>query len=75
MNTETKVHEHNMAQFEEKYGVYRNAYNAGKSDVIQAFVERVKKSLEQYDDTDGIKKKYVIQILDKYLKEALGNED
>lgn len=53
MNTETKVHEHNMAQSEEKYGVYRNAYDAGKSDALKEYAERVKKSLEQYEDTDG----------------------
>ena len=70
MNTETRVHEHNMAQFEEKYGTYRRAFNAGKSDALKEYAERVKKSLQQYEDTDLIK-----QILDKYLKEALGNED
>lgn len=52
--------------------LYRNTYNAGKKDALEKFVDDVKKTLnQQHEDTDLIKKKYVIQILDKYLEEAL----
>ena len=52
--------------------LYRNTYNAGKRDALEEYVDRVKKTIDQqHEDTDLIKKKYVIQILDKYLKEAL----
>lgn len=55
--------------------LYRNTYNAGKKDALEEYVDRVKKTIDQqHEDTDLIKKEYVIQILDKYLKEALGDE-
>lgn len=55
--------------------LYRNTYNAGKRDALEEYVDRVKKTIDQqHEDTDLIKKKYVIQILDKYLEEALEDE-
>jgi hypothetical protein len=55
--------------------LYRNTYNAGKRDALEEYVDRVKKTIDQqHEDTDLIKKEYVIQILDKYLKEALEDE-
>ena len=55
--------------------LYRNTYNAGKRDALEEYVDMVKKTInQQYEDTDLIKKEYVIQILDKYLEEALEDE-
>ena len=55
--------------------LYKNTYNAGKKDALEEYVDRVKKTIDQqHEDTDLIKKEYVIQILDKYLKEALEDE-
>ncbi len=52
--------------------LYKNTYNAGKRDGLEEYVDRIKKTLDQqHEDTDLIKKEYVIQILDKYLEEAL----
>lgn len=60
---------------EGELNLYRNTYNAGKKDALEEYVDRVKKTIDQqHEDTDLIKKKYVIQILDKYLKEALEDE-
>jgi hypothetical protein len=59
----------------EDLNLYRNTYNAGKKDALEEYVDRVKKTIDQqHEDTDFIKKEYVIQILDKYLKEALEDE-
>ena len=60
---------------EGELNLYRNTYNAGKRDALEEYVDRVKKTIDQqHEDTDLIKKEYVIQILDKYLKEALEDE-
>lgn len=60
---------------EGELNLYRNTYNAGKKDALEEYVDRVKKTIDQqHEDTDLIKKEYVIQILDKYLKEALEDE-
>ena len=57
---------------EGELNLYRNTYNAGKRDALEEYVDRIKKTLDQqHEDTDLIKKEYVIQILDKYLEEAL----
>lgn len=60
---------------EGELNLYRNTYNAGKRDGLEEYVDRVKKTIDQqYEDTDLIKKEYVIQLLDKYLEEALEDE-
>lgn len=74
MNTETKIHEHDM----EKYDTYRNAYNAGKSDALKEFVSQVTDRLNKHNDLIGVNgivhEKAVIKVLNEYMKEALGDE-
>ena len=80
MNTETKVHEYHLKTSNRAYGqtaqeIYTRAYNAGKTDAIKEFVQKVK------DDIDRLPRKVghipiadVDIILSYRMKEALGNE-
>ena len=80
MNTETKVREYHLKTSNRAYGqtaqeIYTRAYNAGKTDAIKEFVQKVK------DDIDRLPRKVghipiadVDIILSYRMKEALGNE-
>lgn len=83
MNTETKVHEYHLKTSNRAYGqtvaqeIYKRAYNAGKSDAIQAFVGRVKKDIGHMKfigNNDFAIKREIEQVIDKRMKEALGDK-
>lgn len=73
MNTETKVHEHDMKK--EKYDIYKKAYNAGKSDAILEFVEMVKKDIGAFvgEDDEFVNdlKKRLYKVLDDRKDEVI----
>ena len=52
--------------------LYRNTFEAGRRAGMQDLAEKIGKYIERtYEDTDFIKRKYILQIIDKHLKEAL----
>lgn len=51
--------------------LYRNTYNAGKKDALEAFVDRMKDSLKRIYGEDDVPIKNIFELLDQYLKEAL----
>lgn len=52
--------------------LYRNTFEAGRRAGVQDLAEKIGKYIERtYEDTDFIKRKYILQIIDKHLKEAL----
>jgi hypothetical protein len=76
MNTEMKVRDYD--NFMAVHDVYTRAYNAGKTDVIKIFVERIKKDIGHMKFIDGNAfaiKREIEQVINKRMREALGNED
>lgn len=76
MNTEMKVRDHD--NFMAVHDIYTRAYNAGKTDVIKAFVERIKKDIGHMKfigGNDFAIKREIEQIIDKRTREALGDEN
>lgn len=76
MNTEMKVRDHD--NFMAVHDIYTRAYNAGKTDVIKIFVERIKKDIGHMKFigcNDFAIKREIEQVINKRMREALGNED
>lgn len=71
MNTETKVHDYQVITSNRACGqtvaqeIYARAYNAGKSDAILEFVERVKKDIGAFVGEDD---KFVKDLKDRLYK-------
>lgn len=52
--------------------LYRNTYNAGARNAALNLAGKIKDEIKsKYEDTDGIKQRYVLQIIDRHLKETL----
>ncbi len=73
MNTEMKVRDHD--NFMSVHDIYTRAYNAGKTDVIKVFVERIKKDIEAFvgEDDEFVKdlKARLYKILDDRKEEVI----
>lgn len=83
MNTETKLHEYQVKTSNRACGqtaqeIYTRAYNAGKSDAILEFVERVKKDIGAFvgEDDKFVKdlQARLYKILDDRKEEVLKSQ-
>lgn len=74
MNTEMKVRDHD--NFMAVHDIYTRAYNAGKTDAIKVFVERIKKDIAAFvgEDDEFVKdlKVRLYKILDDRKAEVIG---